>query len=53
MFGKNIGFFNFTLTFKIIEMPCSKQFSASKRSGLDLYKVLSFVKLQISVFELT
>ena len=33
-------------------MSCSKQFSTTDRLGLDLYKVLSSAKLQMSVFSI-
>ena len=33
-------------------MSCSKQFTTNDRLGLDLYKVLSSAKLQMSVFSI-
>ena len=48
-----LAFIELTLNqFKTIEMSCSKQFRTTERFGLDLYKVLSSGKLQISVFSI-
>ena len=38
--------------FKTMVMSCSKQFSITDRLGLDLYKVLSSAKLQMSDFSI-